>query len=318
MNTYLKGYSNLQIIEIKFNFEMNDSFGQIRNFIKGHLSKMSELSVLDPQSLFEKGKMLADLQEFTATLRDLHQMASDGENEQRQALEKQMREVEEKFNAVRQNLRTEKPKLVAVDEPAVTKKTAKEQNGWIEVVKNNKKRTPVASVVEVKLVNHEIVQGVFIKAYTIGMPEQCHKLKGWWCYCQDLDRFCTSLNGEIITGTVTNIRHASKTPKKFSEDRRSEAMDWTKSNYYVPRDRNPESRDVREFTNKMKFVPASQEPKKFETYCYRLGSKDTLHEDITSLKEEDYRLFEDLSANFLLCWTAASQEMRRREAVGMM
>lgn len=308
---------------------MNDSFGQIRNIIKGHLSKMSELSVLDPQSLFEKGKMLADLQEITATLRDLHQMASEGENEQRQALEKQMREVEEKFNAVRQNLRTEKPKVVAVEEPtpmpvqepisAVTKKTTKESNnGWIEVVKGNKKRTPVAQTAELKLVNHELVQGVFIKAYTISNPELCHKLKGWWCYCPELDRFCTSLNGEIITGTVTNIRHASKTPKKFSEDRRSEAMDWTKSNYYVPRDRNPESRDVREFTNKMKFVPASQEPKKFETYCYRIGSKDTLQADVTSLKSEDYRLFEDLTSNFLLCWTAAAQEMRRREATGMM
>ncbi len=304
---------------------MNDSFGQIRNLIKGHISKMSELSVLDPQSLFEKGKMLADLQEITATLRDLHQMANEGENEQRQALEKQMREVEEKFNAVRQNLRAEKPKTVVVEEPTqelvpvVTKKTPKEPNhGWIEVVKGNKKRAPVVPTVEPKLVNHELVQGVFIKAYTISNPEQCHKLKGWWCYCQESDRFCTSLNGEIITGTVTNIRHASKTPKKFSEDRRSEAMDWTKSNYYVPRDRNPESRDLREFTNKMKFVPASQEPKKFETYCYRLGSKDTLQEDVTSLKSEDYRLFEDLTTNFLLCWTAAAQEMRRRESTGML
>ena len=303
---------------------MNDLSGQIRNLIKGHLSKMSELSVYDPQSLFEKGKMLADLQEITATLRELHQIANDGENEQRQALERQMREVEEKFNAVRQNLRTEKTKAPTEElptqeiVPVVTKKANKEPNGWIEVVKGNKKRTPATPVAEVKLVNHEIVQGVFIKAYTIGTPEQCHKLKGWWCYCPDVDRFCTSLNGEIITGTVTNIRHASKTPKKFSEDRRSEAMDWTKSNYYVPRDRNPESRDVREFTNKMKFVPASQEPKKFETYCYRLGSKDTLQEDVVKLQAEDYRLFEDLTSNFLLCWTVAAQEMRRREATGMM
>lgn len=307
---------------------MDDAFSQIRNIIRGHLSKMSELSVYDPQSLFEKGKMLADLQEITATLRELHQMANDGENEQRQALEKQMREVEEKFNAVRQNLRTEKPKVVieeptpvstvVVSEQAIVKKTKKEQNGWIEVVKSTKKKTPTAQNNEPKLVNHELVQGVFIKAYTINNPEQCHKLKGWWCYCPDIDRFCTSLNGEIIVGTVTNIRHSSKTPKKFSEDRRSEAMDWTKSNYYVPRDRNPESRDVREFTNKMKFVPASQEPKKFEAYCYRIGSKDTLQEDVVKLQAEDYRLFADLTSNFLLCWTVAAQEMRRRESTGML
>ena len=319
---------------------MDELVDKIQEIIRDHLSQMSQLSVYDQRSLIEKGKMLATLQEMEGNINDVHQVIKDGITKQKQGLEKYMREAEESFNAVRQNIynvvekpsprqKVEKdnPQLTPIASPIAspTKKNikstpnpspAEKKNEWITVVRGGKKR-PVRSIEHPKLIRHEVAPDVFIQAYTISNPELCHKFKGWWCYCPDINRFCTSLNREIISGTATVIRPISKTPKKFSEDRRSEVMDWEKSNYFVPRERNPNSRDVREFTNKMKFVPASQTPKKYETYCYRLGSKDTLRDDIVSLKSEDYRLFADLTSNFLLCWTVAAQEMRRRETTGM-
>jgi hypothetical protein len=326
---------------------MDELTASIRGIVKDHLTKMDELSVYDQNTLIEKGKMLAELQDMASSIDALQQLVKEETTHQKQGLEKYMREAEESFNAVRQNIYNavpEKPMPKQIQEsprpapvvkshtPSPTRKYSQKNSGgkkstpnsspatksdWITVVKGGKKRAPPRSIENIKIINHEVAPDVFIKAYTISTLDMCHRFKGWWCYCPSVDRFCISINHEVICGTASVIRPVSKTPKKFSEDRRSESMDWRQSNYYIPRERNPSSRDTREFTNKMKFVPASQTPKKYEAYCYRLGSKDTLRDDVVSLKAEDYRLFADLTSNFLLCWTVASQEMRRRQATGM-
>ena len=125
------------------------------------------------------------------------------------------------------------------------------------------------------------------------------------------------MNGEIISGNTASIKPVGETPIKFSEHRNSEKMDYRRTDFYIPPERNPQSKDKRMFTNKMRFVPASVEPQKHEVYIWRLGSKDTLKEDLSCLKSEDFRLFGDLTSNFVLCMLAASKEMKRRSYSGL-
>jgi hypothetical protein len=168
-----------------------------------------------------------------------------------------------------------------------------------------------------KLIQHQIAHGVKIQAYVIDSPQQCHNRLGWWCYCPATERYHLSVNGEIFSAITTVIRPASDTPLKFIEhkschNRTSCDIDYETVDFYVPRELNPLSRDRRQLTNRMHFVPASQHLKPNEKYVYRIGSSATLEADLAAMQDADYRLLIDIAGNFLLSWTAAAKEIRRR------
>lgn len=163
---------------------------------------------------------------------------------------------------------------------------------------------------EIKMKKREVADGVFIDSYTITKPEQCHNFKGYWCYCPEHNRFYLSINGAILEAITTNILSAEIAPYKCIEHRNitlygnADGIDYTRSKFYIPRQFDPTSKDVRQFTARMKFVPASKELRENELYTYRIGSRDTLYQDIQHIKPEDTRLFSDLVGNYLLTYSA--------------
>lgn len=188
------------------------------------------------------------------------------------------------------------------------------KKSWLTVVAP--KPTEIVSVnepvvkTEIKMKKREVADGVFIDSYTVAKPEQCHNYKGYWCYCPEYDRFYLSINGAVLEAITTNILSAEIAPYKCIEHRNislygnADGIDYTRSKFYIPRQFDPESKDVRQFTARMKFVPASKELRENELYTYRIGSRDTLYQDIQHIKPEDTRLFSDLVGNYLLTYSA--------------
>lgn len=317
---------------MNFGLNLATANAELREQITKYTERLASLSVYNREELFEKGKMLSHLQSVEQTLAETLEILHNKVTEQKLVMEKYMRDAEESFNAVRQNIYSantevhiqppvqpspaQKPVLKPTFAEKVMENTVKskqqlvkssEKNCWVDV---SKKAVKISTS---KAVRREVAPDTFISAVTISRKEECHNHLGWWCWCPDDNRFCISINGNIYSGCTTIIHQSNVQPVKFFEHRRSDRVDnWQESDYYVPPEKNPESKDVRQFTNKMKFVPASRNLEKYETYAYRLGSKDTLRDDIMSLKPEDYRIFSDLTTNYLLCLTAASVEMDRR------
>lgn len=317
---------------MNFGLNLATANTELREQITKYTERLASLSVYNREELFEKGKMLSNLQSVEQTLAETLEILHNKVTEQKLVMEKYMRDAEESFNAVRQNIYSantevhipapvqpspaQKPVLKPTFAEKVMENTVKskhqlvkssEKNCWVDV---SKKAVKISTS---KAVRREVAPDTFISAVTISRKEECHNHLGWWCWCPDDNRFCISINGNIYSGCTTIIHQSNVQPVKFFEHRRSDRVDnWQESDYYVPPEKNPESKDVRQFTNKMKFVPASRNLEKYETYAYRLGSKDTLRDDIMSLKPEDYRIFSDLTTNYLLCLTAASVEMDRR------
>lgn len=294
---------------------------ELREQINKFTTRLNELSVYNKEELFEKGQMLSNLQIVEQHLLETLDNLKVKVTEQKQVLEKYMRDAEESFNAVRQNIYNTVTEKVVKPAPTFIAKAAvkpapkslkpfvttvaKVENGWTEV---GRKKTVVP-----KLTKREVAPDLFIQAVTVNNIEEAHNNLGWWCWCSEENRFCISINGKVYAGNTTIIHSVTEQPVKFFEHRRCDKVDnWKESDYYIPIEKNPASRDLRHFTNKMKFVPASRSPEKYETYAYRLGSKDTLKDDVMTIKSEDFRLFSDLTCNFLLSLTAASVEMDRR------
>lgn len=299
---------------------------ELRDQIIKYTEKLNSLSVYNRDELFEKGKMLSNLQSIEQTFVETLEMLHNKINEQKLVMEKYMRDAEESFNAVRQNIYNANAEIYTPisNVQKNVKETVQKATFAEKVMESTNKLSckigekrdigkKIHKINSSKAVRREVAPDTFISAITISKKEECHNHLGWWCWCPEDNRFCISINGCIYSGSTTIIHQSNIQPVKFFEHRRSDKVDnWQESDYYVPPEKNPESRDVRQFTNKMKFVPASRNLEKYETYAYRLGSKDTLRNDIMSLKPEDFRIFSDLTTNFLLCLTAASVEMERR------
>lgn len=215
-------------------------------------------------------------------------------------------------------------------------------NGWVDVVSKSNRQafkptagappasTPLAASVSNTLslvprdarknmpVNREIAPGVYIQAFTIDKPTQCHDYLGWLCYNPDTERFYLSINGEILAGNTTVINSADKTPIKFNEHHdcalgQGHLLDYKDNKFYVPPECNPASRDIHRLTNRMHYAPASQPLTERDKYCYRLGSRENAKADLAALEPKDFRLFQAITSNFLLHFVAAAREMNSRK-----
>jgi len=178
--------------------------------------------------------------------------------------------------------------------------------------------SPTASAAVLMQADREAAPGVFIKAYTIHNPNECHKFKGFWCWSVLYNRFYISINNFILESIVCNIHKGNEKPIKFLEHHNIKRkghcrdVDWNSTDFYVPRAFNPMSDDRRALTNRAIFVPASEEPHDNEIYIYRIGSRQTLSKDLPLLTDSDYRLYSDMTGSHLLCFTAASMVIKQR------
>lgn len=190
---------------------------------------------------------------------------------------------------------------------------------WVEVASGkSEKNNSMSALIKVAPKKQEIAPGVYLNAYTINHPRECHQYKGFLCWSVVYSRFYISVNNEIIESITAPIYPSSKRPFKCLEHRDCEKFgkykdDYRKTDYYIPRRCNAESKDVRHFTNRMSYVGASEPLKKNDVYVYRLGSRPNLYNDLNHLTEKDYYMFADLTGNYFLSLIAAAKEMRRRK-----
>ena len=273
-----------------FNFE---ECANLDEKVVSMIQLVGELSDFSVDDLLEKSAILSQMKKLKDEITIISNRLEEHTKQVNSALEKYMQENERKMQIARQTIYSGKEEI------------KKSEPKWAKVVSKRPAKGKAPA-------QRQVAPNVYIRAFTVAEPKDCFNHPGWWCWCPRINRFCLAINGEILTGNVSHIRDVRKTPIKFREHKRSESTDYLKSDYYVPVERNPNSKDVRQFTNKMCFVPASREPGHNQSYCYRLGEADTLHDDVLAVKPEDYRLFTDLTTGFMLCRTAAAQERRRR------
>jgi hypothetical protein len=163
---------------------------------------------------------------------------------------------------------------------------------------------------KIKIMQTKMAEGVFMPAIHIDSSEQCHNFLGRWCWCAAIDRFCLSVNGFVLEAVMTTIRRRDEPVYKFIEHHTCN-VDYDTVGYYVPRERNTDSFDRREFTNRMEFFPASR-MQESNAYIYRLGSDDTFAADLKRADDKDRRMANDMAGLFLLVWTRACYEFKHR------
>ena len=292
--------------------DINDS---IKSYINTFMEKYKKIESNDSNKLLRKSEMLSELPKILSDITGTLKYINDLYTTEKRNLEddittnlNNINKAKKMFNNVNNNNSTwakiaETPQVVEhEDNKTYVNKTVQHMNG-----------SP-------KPVNYQIADGVHIPAYTIDHPEECHKYKGWFCWSPRYSRFYISINGLILSGVTTIILPAKQKPMKFHvykfcKDGKICDVDYKKTEFYVPPECTEEpnkSEDVRCFTNRMCYVPASVAPEKHEICCYRIGSKDNLSDDLKHISRDDYKLYSDMTDNFLLIWYAAAREMINR------
>lgn len=253
-------------------------------------------------SLIDRSKKITELnnlqQEWTKILERLNNTLE----KEKKILEDELIKEEQKIYQIKKSL-VNKPKSwaeISEEEP---------------VYNNNNNNN--YNIYKKKINKREVAPGVYIYAYDISKEEDCHNFKGWWCWCQHIERFCISVNDHIIIASNIIINPADKIPIKFHEHKlcgTHEIMniDPKSTDFYIPRQFNPNSRDTRQLTNRIKFVPASEELAANDKYVYRIGSRTTLAKDILTITDQDSRLFEDMVGSFMLALVALKSKIIKK------
>lgn len=149
-----------------------------------------------------------------------------------------------------------------------------------------------------------IAPGVQISAFKIKYPSECYKFKGYWCWCKMNKKMYICINDIIFSGNCLNILNDDITPYKFHEHYNSKNMDYTNTAFYIPNEINNKSMDRRCLTNKMQYVPSTEDSD--NKYIYRIGSAENLKSDLSNIDDINLRLFNDMTISHLLCLTKAS------------
>lgn len=272
--------------------------------------------VLDNSGMIKRSDIIGELSDVQLSLQKLADKAASIVAAERKVIEDKLKDEQEKLEKVKLSLK----KNVTPPAPTIKPK-AKESSKWCDMVADT---TPTVSAIvkEAKSapvkekkgpINVLIAEGVYLAVHEIKKESDCHLFKGWWCWISATNKFYLSVNDEILYGTTTIIRDAKETPNKLREHYNSANVDYTKTTYYIPSELNPSSKDVRELSNRLKFVPASYDiSAEKDVYTYRLGCKSTLKSDLVSVNEADVRLYKDITVNHMLVMTVAMREMRIR------
>lgn len=155
----------------------------------------------------------------------------------------------------------------------------------------------------------EISPGVYIRAYVIDVPTDCHLYRGFWCYSPEDDRYYTSINNVVICGNPTELRREDELPYKFTEFNDNYKNNVSRDNFYNP----PEKfggKDKRILSEKMKYLPKSNHNK--QKYTYRIGDVRNLRNDLMLSTNSEMRLVKDIGAHWMMILYLTSKEYVRR------
>jgi hypothetical protein len=228
---------------------------------------------------------------------------------------KKAKELLEKLSGKTVKVEVEKPQA---EKPKVEKPQVAPKISWADITDDEEKekekpfivpgkKKPVKSVsfaptaAECQKIRIPGSGNIDIAAIPITNPAEAYNHVGNMCFASETERFVVCLQvGELkvlIEGMPSNIVTDGK-PYKFIKHRpmRNYPKDTP---FYVPKSLDPSSKDVRHFYKTMNFVPASQE-NDAKSCCYRLGSIDTLEEDLAVISDDDMELFHDLAGHYFL------------------
>lgn len=148
-----------------------------------------------------------------------------------------------------------------------------------------------------------VVPGLKINAFDIENPSQCHQHKGYWCWCPSIMRYCISINDNIIYSHFCEFLKEGDKPYKCREHRdmnnpaRARSVVSTETDFYVPPEVVPTSRDTRRFHSTLKLSGKDR--------YIKYADIETLEEDILNGCPTDVRLASDLAGTILLGVTTA-------------
>lgn len=269
---------------------------QVNDLIQQKLQEIHSINIETSNGLDERSQKILELNNISSCWSKTLERLNSIIYIEKKKIEEELRKTEDKINKIKKKLCDKEIKTET----------------WAELFSRENKLN-----LGKKLIDMEIAPGVYIKAFRIEKIDDCHKYKGWWCWHQQSEKFHISINDEIISGITTIINPSELPPIKFLEHKDCEEgkicdIDYKTTNFYIPKEFNSDSHDIRQLTNRMRFIPASKELQNSDRYVYRLGSKDTLKKDLIYLKKCDYRLFRDMTVNYLLILTVATKEIRRK------
>jgi len=144
-----------------------------------------------------------------------------------------------------------------------------------------------------------------ISAYPIKYKQDALRHPGYWCYNTTTNRFYIAINGIVHCGTFLNMI-PNDTVYKFNEHSSAKNVDPKSTGLYVPPELNSASRDIRNLPYSLEYVPAGETTSK--KHIIRMGSMRNLQSDISNMDPRDYRIFSDMTMNYLLDLTVAARE----------
>ena len=242
---------------------------QVNDLIQQKLQEIHSINIETSNGLDERSQKILELNNISSCWSKTLERLNSIIYIEKKKIEEELRKTEDKINKIKKKLCDKEIKTET----------------WAELFSRENKLN-----LGKKLIDMEIAPGVYIKAFRIEKIEDCHKYKGWWCWHQQSEKFHISINDEIISGITTIINPSELPPIKFLEHKDCEEgkicdIDYKTTNFYIPKEFNSDSHDIRQLTNRMRFIPASKELQNSDRYVYRLGSKDTLKKRFNLLKK---------------------------------
>jgi ElaB/YqjD/DUF883 family membrane-anchored ribosome-binding protein len=256
-------------------------------------SLMKSISLVDENSFAQATQILAELDSVCQVCNSTAKHMSETHNQARGIIIDALKVKQEKLDELKQKIA---PETKNASEPTSKVWAAKAAAPAKKPVKTEKpeKAERIIAVPshnrENELQDYEIAPNVFIKAYAIDKPSDCFNHLGWKCYCQTDGFFWHAMNGTMISGRVLRINRYSEKPYKYVEHRDAgrKKIKPDSTDFYIPN-----TNDIRELTDRERFVPAGDEPLKNELYVYRVGCRDSLAKDLAEMTPEQYRLMQD-------------------------
>lgn len=268
--------------------------------------------------LVYKSNKLGEIDEIKEILSTTLKKFNKFYDDETKILESEIKKKEDEINIAKSQMRNKNKTVSKLSSSSIS-------NSWANITKVDKEESNVVVndydlndgfKMKAKIANHEVAPHVYLYSYSIMEPDDCHLYKGWWCWCEKINRFCISINNDVITAINTIIHPYNDNPVKFHEHKlcskgKASEIDPKTTEFYVPKFFNEKSNDIRQLNNKMEFEPASNINYK-NKFSYRIGSRDTLKEDLITIKPADARLYADMAGNHMLVLSVLIRDLKRK------
>lgn len=288
-------------------------------FMKMH-EEMKAITLADEEKISGATKIYTNLKDIHQKVSELSQTFGNIIEIERTDIANSLNAKEEKINELKQQVIIPKSSAEATLSKSSAKTPVASTNVWAEKASKVKKLMTSLSIATparafgLQLVKQEIAPGVSIDVYIIDSSEKCHDYLGWLCYCTYSKMFWQSVNGVAIQYKVLHINSEKDRPVKFLEhiDAGSKNVSPQHSSFYVPPELDSNSRDERQLTNRMKYVPSECTPGDNQLYIYRVGSRQYLARDLANMSDMDIRQMRDICGSFGLVGIAVEITAHKR------